>query len=139
MALDDYLKCFETLRPDTINALANCVAEEIRFSDPFSDVRGRAAFTKIFEHMFKNLPDARFVILDRAVGQSPGIGYIKWRMDFTMGGAARSITGMSEIHIAPNGKIAAHIDHWDSFSQLLCVLPWGLGGIFRSVRRLFSF
>jgi hypothetical protein len=30
---------------------------------------------------------------------------------------------MSEIHIGEDGLIIAHIDHWDSASQLLAKLP----------------
>ena len=41
-----------------------------------------------------------------------------------------------EIRIDANGRISHHIDHWDSASQLLMVLPV-IRAIIRPVMRLF--
>ena len=46
------------------------------------------------------------------------------------------LEGMSEIHIGDDGLVTAHIDHWDSASQLLSRLPL-IGLILRPALRLF--
>ena len=43
---------------------------------------------------------------------------------------------MSEIHIGDDGLVTAHIDHWDSASQLLVRLPL-IGLLLRPAMRLF--
>jgi steroid delta-isomerase len=44
------------------------------------------------------------------------------------------ITGMSEIHFAPDGRISEHIDHWDSGGQFYERIPV-LGWLIRLVRK----
>ncbi|MGB1106503.1 MAG: hypothetical protein ACPG36_08450, partial [Candidatus Puniceispirillaceae bacterium] len=44
--------------------------------------------------------------------------------------------GVSEVHVDEDELIAAHIDHWDSASQLLARLPV-IGMLLRPVLRLF--
>ena len=47
-----------------------------------------------------------------------------------------TLIGMSEVHFNHDGYVIAHIDHWDSASQLLARLPV-IGTIIRPVLKLF--
>lgn len=51
-----------------------------------------------------------------------------------MAGAAWPVDGVSEVHLTPDGKVAAHLDHWDAGSQFYARLPV-LGFLIRLVRR----
>ena len=139
--IERYADAFANLAPDTMDALLATVSPDVRFTDPFNDVTGHAAFRAIFAHMFETCEAPRFHILDIAHGTSADgqRAYLRWRMS----GRLRSwphtsldFEGMSEVHVGSAGLIAAHIDHWDSASQLLARLPV-IGGMLRPILRLF--
>ena len=140
-----YASAFGALTPDSIDDLLDLLAEDVRFVDPFNDVTGKAGFRAIFVHMFATCEAPRFHIIDIASGDPQKTAeaerqhaYLRWRM---LGRLARwprtnlDLEGMSEIHIEEN-KIVAHVDHWDSASQLLVRLPF-VGALLRPILRLF--
>ena len=139
--IDRYAAAFAALTPETMDDLLATVSPQVRFTDPFNDVTSRAAFRAIFTHMFATCEAPRFHVLDIAHGTQTGShrAYLRWRMS----GKLRSwphtsldFEGMSEVHVGDDGLIAAHIDHWDSASQLLARLPV-IGALLRPVLRLF--
>lgn len=125
---------FAAPMPDGLEALLRLATEDVRFADPFNDVTGKAGLRAIIEDMVERCQDPRFEILD--VAASDQAGYIRWRLDFVpKGSRARwSFEGMSEILVAPDGRVRAHIDHWDSGAQLYAQLPL-IGWIVRRIRR----
>ena len=139
--IDRYAAAFAALTPETMDDLLATVSPQVRFTDPFNDVTGRAAFRAIFTHMFATCEAPRFHVLDIAHGTQTCShrAYLRWRMS----GKLRSwphtsldFEGMSEVHVGDDGLIAAHIDHWDSASQLLARLPV-IGALLRPVLGLF--
>lgn len=134
-----YLHAMATLTPATVGDLTGFLMEDVRFSDPFNDLRGIPAFLRVFERMFEDCVEPRFVLQDVAV--SGAVAYARWRMTFRPRrwptAAPWVIEGMSEIHVAPDGRIAAHIDHWDAASQLYARFPL-LGWVLRQLRRRLS-
>jgi hypothetical protein len=128
-----YGRYFETLTPDTLPEIARIATPDMRFRDPFNDVRGIDNVVRLLATMYAH-GTPRFEILDQALGQSAG--YILWRFTNDPGGgrAPFVITGMSEIHFAPDGRISEHIDHWDSGGQFYERIPV-LGWLVRLVRR----
>jgi hypothetical protein len=128
-----YGRYFENLTPDTLPDIARIATPDMRFRDPFNDVRGIDDVIRLLATMYAH-GTPRFEILDRALGQSAG--YILWRFTNDPGGgrAPFVITGMSEIHFAPDGRISEHIDHWDSGGQFYERIPV-LGWLVRLVRR----
>ena len=138
----DYADRFTNLTPDTLDHLMELVAPEVRFSDPFHKVRGKAAFQTIFTHMFETTSDPKFIISDIAYSTTNDteVAYLRWRMTAHTKGwpsIALVFEGMSEVHIGNNALITAHIDHWDSASQLLSGLPL-IGALIRPIMRLFQ-
>jgi steroid delta-isomerase len=119
-----YADLFGRLRPEDLPGLREMLAEQVVFQDPFSRLVGPAAFVSVFEHMFEVMDEPAFAVLDIAF--SDEAAYLKWRMT----GRVRrlpalpiTITGMSEVRLDAKGQVIAHLDHWDSASQLLVHLP----------------
>ena len=122
--LDDYVAFFERISLDRLGDLDALVVPDVRFKDPFNDLRGvenmRAALAMAFEH-----GKPRFEVIDRARGSHAA--YLLWRYTH---GPGFALEGMSEIRFAPDGRIAEHIDHWDSGAQFYArvpVLGWLIG------------
>ncbi len=129
--LDAYVAYFERLSPETLGELDALVTPDVRFKDPFNDLRGvadmRRAMAMAFDH-----GTPRFEVIDRA--RSSHAAYLLWRYAL---GTGFVIEGMSEIRFAPDGRIAEHIDHWDSGSQFysrIPVLGWLIGLVRRRLR-----
>ena len=145
MASDDitsrYVAAFAALTPETMEDLIATLSPKVRFKDPFNDVTGHDAFRAIFTHMFETCEAPRFHITDIALSSTVDgtRAYLRWRMSGKIRGWPHTpldLEGMSEIHIGEDGLIAAHIDHWDSASQLLVRLPL-IGLLLRPALRLF--
>ncbi|MDA9929995.1 nuclear transport factor 2 family protein [Alphaproteobacteria bacterium] len=136
-----YAAAFAALTPASIDTLLDMLENDVRFVDPFNDVRGKPAFRAIFDHMFAVSDAPRFEVSDIAYSASnTGIAYLRWRMSGKISGwpyTSLNFEGMSEVHISPNGLISGHFDHWDSASQLLARLPV-IGGVLRLVLRQFK-
>jgi steroid delta-isomerase len=128
--LDDYVAFFERLSLDRLDALDALVTPDVRFKDPFNDLRGvegmRAALAAAFDH-----GPPRFEVIDRARGSAAA--YLLWRYTH---GSGFAFEGMSEIRFAPDGRIAEHIDHWDSGTHVYMRVPV-LGWFARLIRDRF--
>lgn len=109
---------------------------DIRFRDPFNDVTGVDRMIAVFQSAFADTRTMRFEVIDHV--RHGRRGYILWRMHFRpkrFGGPEDWVVdGVSEIHLAADGRIAAHIDHWDSGAQFYARLPL-IGWLVRLVRR----
>lgn len=130
--LDAYCRFFEALRPETLDQLDSLTTPDIRFKDPFNDVRSRDHMKKIFAGMFDRIDEPRFIVHDRAIGASGA--FLRWDLHFQWKGQRALITGLSDVRFAPDGLIASHIDHWDAAEQFYEKLPV-LGGILRLIKR----
>ncbi len=136
-----YANAFAALTPETMDTLLAATSPDIRFTDPFNDVTGQDAFRAIFLHMFETCEAPRFHIIDIAHGTQTDSrrAYLRWRMSGHIKSwphTSLDFEGMSEVHVGDDGLITAHIDHWDSASQLLVRLPL-IGALLRPVLRLF--
>lgn len=126
---------FEGLRPDNLLALTALYTPEARFKDPFNDVLGHVAIMAIFAHMFTSLDEPRFVVR-QAVAQGDD-AFLVWDFHFRMKRFDRRpqvIRGTTQLHFAPDGRIALHRDWWDAAEELYEKLPV-LGTLMRWLRR----
>ncbi len=131
-ALRAWSEAWQRLTPDTVPALVALAAADIRFRDPFHDLRGREAFDRMLRHMFATVAEPRFVVTDHALGIAAG--YLRWSFSYGRGGEMRTIDGVSEIGFAADGLVSAHLDHWDSGMQVYAKLPL-LGPAIRAIAR----
>jgi hypothetical protein len=136
-ALDTYVEAFRELTPDGLGDLVLLTAPDVRFKDPFNDVRGQGLFAAVFRHMFATLEDPRFAVTDRAV--SGRNGYLRWTFTFRPKGRRETWTveGMTEVRFDGAGRVAEHIDHWDAAEQFYEKLPV-IGALMRMVKRRVS-
>ena len=126
---------FERLAPADLPRLPEIYTPDARFKDPFNDVRGVAAVTRIFEHMFKSLQGPRFVIRDVIVQGDQC--FLSWDFVFRMkrfSGAEQVIRGASHLQLAADGRIAVHRDYWDAAEELYEKLP-AVGALMRWLKR----
>jgi ketosteroid isomerase-like protein len=129
----NYIAVFEALGPDRLDELVTLCAEDVRFVDPFNDVRGRRRFRAVFAKMFEDVADLHIDVRDWAV--SGTTAYLRWRFAFRPKRSGRQwvLEGMSELHFDEAGVLRAHIDHWDAAGQLYEKLP-GIGWLLRRIR-----
>lgn len=125
-------EAWQRLTPDTIPRLVALAAADIRFRDPFQEIRGRDAFERMLRHVFATVSEPRFVVTDHALGIAAG--YLRWTFTCGRAGNVQTIEGMSEITFAADGLVSAHIDHWDSGMQVYAGLPL-LGLAIRAIAR----
>jgi ketosteroid isomerase-like protein len=126
---------FERLAPTELPRLSEIYTPDARFKDPFNEVQGVAAITRIFEHMFRSLDAPRFVIRDVIVqGDQCFLG---WDFVFRMkrfSGAEQVIRGATHLRLAADGRIAVHRDYWDAAEELYEKLP-AVGALMRWLKR----
>ena len=118
----NYINLFSNLSPENINEFDNLISKEIIFVDPFNNIKGVNAFKNIFYHMFENVTDPKFLIVDYSISKKRV--YLKWKMTFFAFKSLQSIEGMSELLLNDVGKIVSHIDYWDSLNGLFIKIPF---------------
>ncbi len=134
-ALDAYIRFYETMSPDSLSGLDGLVTPDVIFRDPFNDVRGPEAMRRIFAHMFEAVAGPRFYVTYRAFDGR--VCFLRWRFTgvvAAMGKEPWTVDGVSEIHFEEDGRVSAHLDHWDAAGQFYAKLPL-VGPIFRFIRR----
>lgn len=116
---------FETLTPASLNNLAALYAEHARFKDPFNDVTGLPAITRIFSHMFEALEHPRFVVRER-IAQGNQC-FLTWEFRFCFRrfrqGEEQVILGGSHLVFDDTGLVTLHRDYWDAAEELYEKLP----------------
>jgi ketosteroid isomerase-like protein len=126
---------FERLAPADLPRLREIYTPDARFKDPFNEVQGVAAITRIFEHMFSALEAPRFVIRDVIVQGDQC--FLSWDFVFRMkrfSGAELVIHGATHLQLAADGRIAVHRDYWDAAEELYEKLP-AVGTLMRWLKR----
>ena len=118
----NYINLFSNLKPQSIDGFDDLVSNDIIFIDPFNDVKGINAFKKIFYHMFENVKEPRFTIIDYSINKQRV--FLKWKMTFIAFKSLQIIEGMSELLLNDDGKVASHIDYWDSLNGLYIKIPF---------------
>lgn len=120
--IERYLQAFTTLQPNGLAVLAEVFAPDARFKDPFNDVHGVAAITRVFRHMYVTTRDSRFVVQEWAT--SGETLFIRWDYHFeTLKGEPWQIVGTSVVRFNAEGLAVEHVDYWDTAEQLYSKLP----------------
>jgi steroid delta-isomerase len=129
---------FEHLSPQTVDLVPQFYAADAEFKDPFNEVRGTAAITRIFRHMFTQVDEPRFVVGSRFSGEGDQGGVmLLWDFHFrTRGRRPQSICvrGTSHLRFDAAGKVVLHRDYWDAAEELYAKLPL-LGALMRGLQR----
>ena len=117
----NYINLFNKLSSKNINEFDDLISKDIVFIDPFNNIKGVNAFKKIFYHMFENVKDPKFLILDYSINKQRV--FLKWKMTFFAFKSLQIIEGMSELLLNDDGKISTHTDYWDSLNGIFIKIP----------------
>jgi hypothetical protein len=136
MALEDIVRFYETLTLDSMSSIDRLYTDDAYFKDPFNEVRGLVPIRRIFMHMFVQVDDPRFRVLDRV--QEGRQVFLTWEFDFRRrgdaGGPITTIRGASHLRLADDGRVCFHRDYWDAAEELYMKVPL-LGALLRWLRR----
>ena len=132
--VDRYVALLTALTPARLDDLKALCAPEVRFADPFNDVVGPDRVAAVFADMFARVHDMSFEVTDRCGDARRA--YLRWIFRFRTrpGGKMWTFTGVAEVHFDAEGRLSAHLDHWDAAGQLYEKLPL-IGTVLRALRR----
>ena len=132
---DELARWFETLTPTSLQHIENIYAQTATFRDPFNQVADIESIRRIYQHMFEQLREPRFVIIEKIV---EGTGaFMTWQFLFTLRGQAYVIEGGTHFGINEQGLIVLHRDYWDAAQELYEKVPV-LGAVLRLLRKKLS-
>jgi steroid delta-isomerase len=111
-----YGSYFETLRPDNVDRLHDLAAPDIRFVDPFNDMRGVDQMARLLHRMFEDASEVSFGMLDQTCQGDRC--FLRWEFfcrprRLPMGRPWR-IEGLSMVRFDSEGRVVEHIDYWDA-------------------------
>lgn len=135
--IEHYVAVLNRTHGGNLDDLVACFAEDARFRDPFSDVRGKAKIRRVFAKTYDDLDDVAFRVTDQAAGAEAH--YLRWTFTGLPKGFLRRqgqlvIEGMAEIHLNERGLVTAHLDYWDPAPGLYQRIPL-LGAALRALRQ----
>ena len=133
--IKNYINLFSNLDLNNIEQFDELVDKNIEFLDPFNSLKGIENFKKVFYHMFNNVQDPSFIILDYSRNKHKV--FLKWKMVFYAFKSKQFIEGISEITLNNDGKINSHVDYWDSMNGLFIKLPF-IGILYRLSLKIFK-
>ena len=127
---------WEQLTREKVAGIGLYYTEDAYFRDPFNEVRGIPELRRIFDHMFEQLHEPRFKILE--VVQQGESAFFVWDFMFRMKSykpdVVQTIHGSSHVRFAPDGRVAYHRDYWDAANELYAKLPV-IGALMRWLAR----
>ena len=135
-ALRRIITFFETIDPAAAAHIGEVYTADAFFKDPFNEVTGVPEITRIFAHMFVQVAEPRFVILE-ALENGAG-AFLTWEFLFRMKRfdttTVQTIRGATHLKFAANGRVCFHRDYWDAAEELYEKLPV-LGSLMRFLKR----
>ena len=130
------VRFFETLQRPDIARLGEIYADDAYFKDPFNDVHGIVNVRRIFDHMFDQVSEPRFVVHEAV--QQDDQAFMTWDFRFRMKRldtiTLQTIRGATHLRFAADGRVNLHRDYWDAAEELYEKLPV-LGGVMRFLKQ----
>lgn len=137
--LDNLIDFYQALTPESVARFGNFYAEDAYFKDPFNEVRGLPAIRRIFKHMFDQVEEPRFTVIEKVDAGDTAL--LVWEFSFRVRrfGLAQALLlrGVSHLRLDAAGKVAYHRDYWDAAEELYMKLPL-LGGLMRTLQRALA-
>lgn len=139
MNVDALIRFYHELSPESVTRFGEFYSENAYFKDPFNEVRGIVPIQRIFSHMFGQVGEPRFVVVDKVVDDNGAM--LIWEFSFRVRlwgkGETQVMRGVSHMRFAADGKVDYHRDYWDTGEELYMKLP-GLGTLMRGLRRVLA-
>jgi steroid Delta-isomerase len=121
--------------PRDLARMPEVYADDAWFKDPFNQVQGRAAIEKIFAHMYEQVDEPRFQMLETVC--EGDTAFFVWTFRFRRKGTKDDpivAIGSSHIRFGADGRVVYHRDYWDPAENIYEKLPL-IGGFFRWLKR----
>jgi limonene-1,2-epoxide hydrolase len=134
--LEKLIHLFESISQENIGDIKQIYTEEVFFKDPFNEVNGIQHVITIFDHMFHQLDQPRFVVTTH-VSQGDQ-AFLTWDFLFKMKRFKRTeqcIRGASHLRFAADGRVCYHRDYWDVAEELYEKLPL-IGSVMRGLKKM---
>ena len=128
------VRFYETLSLASVPRVTAIYADGASFKDPFNEVAGHAAIVHIFEHMFEQVHEPRFMVTTSVVQGDNA--FLTWDFTFRMKrlvSAPQCVRGATHLRFDSAGLVAMHRDYWDVAEELYEKLPL-LGGFMRLLK-----
>jgi len=129
-----YRRFLETLTAERLDQLVEIVDTDVRFVDPFNDVRGVEEMARVFQHMFDTISDVQFSV--RHMSSDGPTCLMDWHFKGRLRGSKWAVDGASVIQFGKNSRVVSHVDYWDAaqnFYERLPFIGWLLGLIRRRI------
>ncbi len=123
---------YQTLSRDSLARIGEHYAANAWFKDPFNEASGLDAIRRVFAHMFEQVEEPRFRILERVVDDEGAL--LTWEFTFRSGRRALVVRGASHLKFNARGKVVVHRDYWDAAEELYAKMPV-LGALMRWLQR----
>ncbi|WP_068859204.1 nuclear transport factor 2 family protein [Perlucidibaca aquatica] len=114
---------FESLSPQSLGQIEQFYEAEAYFKDPFNEVRDVARIQLIFQDMFTEFEQPRFVIQEQICDDDKRQSVLTWHFLFNWRGKAWCIVGSSHLRFGSTGLVIYHRDYWDASEELYEKLP----------------
>lgn len=139
MALADLIKFYNEFSPDSVSRFSEFYSPDAYFKDPFNEVRGLTAIERIFSHMFKQVAEPRFAVIETISDEHGAmlIWEFYYRVKLWGKGQAQVMRGASHLRFDAAGKVNYHRDYWDTGEELYMKLPL-MGSLMRGLRRVLA-
>lgn len=139
-ACERYIDWLQTLKPGAAHRIKAIAARDIAYRNPFHNIHGVEETVAVYDTMMASLKDLKYRVIDHGVSPEGRATYLRWDAAFYLPGEEERqvISGMSELMLDHNGRIAAIVDFWDPVSQLYIKRPV-LGRLVRFLRKRMPF
>ncbi len=134
--LQQLIRFFEQIDLATVSQLGQIYTPDAFFKDPFNEVQGIDAITRIFRHMFDQVDSPRFVVTNSVVQGDQA--FLTWDFLFRMkrfSSGEQCIRGATHVRFAADGRVSFHRDYWDAAEELYEKLPL-IGSLMRTLKWL---
>ena len=134
--LEKLIHFFESISQENIGDIKQIYTKDVFFKDPFNEVNGIQHVIAIFDHMFHQLDQPRFVVTTH-VSQGDQ-AFLTWDFLFKMKRFKRTeqcIRGASHLRFAADGRVCYHRDYWDVAEELYEKLPL-IGSVMRGLKKM---
>lgn len=119
--LSELIAWYENLSESNLSRIKEFYDKNTFFKDPFNEVQGLQKMERIFQDMFENLTEPRFVIIDTIHKDNQAL--LTWEFSFRNKDITYTIRGSSHLKMSESGLIIYHRDYWDVGEELLLKLP----------------
>jgi hypothetical protein len=115
--VDQYVSFLETLVKTGTHRLKLLTAKDVRHRTPEAETQGPEGSAAMLAALFEDTNQVKYKVLDRAAGQDNRTVYLRWdRLITYPDGSTQALSGINEIMIGMDGKIASIIEHWDTIA-----------------------